>query len=210
MDSPSLSILIAINRSTDNAERAKSVLLRCCKQLSFLDPVPVFLDSMTSYEDYQRFCVKQLPSYFFTDFVLTIQLDGYVLDPKRWTDEFFEYDYIGAPWPLYPWLAASIKQRGKSIYDENQRIGNGGFSLRSHMLCKWIAENSQDFYPSRNEDVYLCCDKREAAESMGFKFAPYTVAHRFSIEKEEYSGQFGAHDEVLVGGRPVDLRIERF
>ena len=31
-----------------------------------------------------------------TDFVLTIQHDGFILNPDAWRDDFFDYDYIGA------------------------------------------------------------------------------------------------------------------
>ena len=43
-----------------------------------------------------------VPPLVRTSHYLSIQADGWVLDASRWTDEFLEYDYIGAPWPIEP------------------------------------------------------------------------------------------------------------
>lgn len=42
--------------------------------------------------------VKLLDSYIETPHVLVVQYDGFILNPDAWTDEFLEYDYVGAPW----------------------------------------------------------------------------------------------------------------
>lgn len=42
--------------------------------------------------------IKELNKYIETDYVLIVQYDGFILNPKAWMDEFLEYDYIGAPW----------------------------------------------------------------------------------------------------------------
>ena len=54
------------------------------------------------YENYNRFIVYELHKYIDTDFVLIIQDDGYIINPTKWSDNFFNYDYIGAIWPIPP------------------------------------------------------------------------------------------------------------
>ena len=63
-------------------------------------------------------------NYFDTDYVLTFQSDGFILNPDAWTDEFFNYDYIGAPWG-----------------DNRYAVGNGGFSFRSKKLMNFVSDN---------------------------------------------------------------------
>jgi hypothetical protein len=137
-------------------------------------------------ESYSKFMIRNLNSYIKTDYALTFQYDGFVLNPDVWTDEFFHYDYIGAPW----W------------YDDGRNVGNGGFSLRSKKLLKILANDPhiRKFIP---EDHHICRTYRKYLESKGIKFAPEYLASRFSIEgnihqlkngQNIWRGQFGFHD----------------
>jgi hypothetical protein len=123
--------------------------------------------------EYNHFIVKRLEEYINTDFVLIVQYDGYVVNPEAWQPEFLHYDYIGAPWL-------------EGI------VGNGGFSLRSKKLLKFIrnCKDIKDIYP---EDIGLCIKYRKLLEDNGFKFAPRDLADIFSVEGKPYHGQFGWH-----------------
>ncbi|MDE6636463.1 MAG: hypothetical protein K2K09_07675, partial [Lachnospiraceae bacterium] len=44
--------------------------------------------------------VYELADYIDTDYVLLVHADGFVIHPESWRDEFLQYDYIGAPWPV--------------------------------------------------------------------------------------------------------------
>lgn len=46
--------------------------------------------------------VYELGEHIHTDFALIVHADGFVVHPEMWRDEFLDYDYIGAPWPLPP------------------------------------------------------------------------------------------------------------
>jgi hypothetical protein len=62
-------------------------------------------------------------------------------------------------------------------------VGNGGFSLRSKVLCQLTA--SPDFvYKDRNEDDLICHVNRDYLVSNGIKFAPEEIARYFSFERE--------------------------
>lgn len=110
---------------------------------------------------YSRFMVKDLYRLIKTDFAITVQSDGYAIHPECWSDEFLEYDYIGACWPFEPY------------------VGNGGLSLRSK---RFLEASSLLPEPDLNEDWHLCVIHREDLERNGLKFAPPEVASRFSYE----------------------------
>ena len=136
-----------------------------------------------SWEGYNDFIATKLNNYINTDFCLIVQTDGLIVNHDLWDDEFFNYDYIGAPWPDDDsWISLQngkirdffILNKGKS------RVGNGGFSLRSK---KFLIESSK--YSScegYGEDTYLCNIHYEDMISSGIKFPSIEIACRFSIE----------------------------
>ena len=153
-------------------------------------------------DDYSRFVLYELHNFVQTDFCLVVQGDGYVIDGRAWSEEFLEYDYIGAPWPIK-------KDAYIDPFGNHQRVGNGGFSIRSKKLLEvpvsvdipWDV-NVGTFYRhmdagSLAEDGNICVHNKHLYEKAGCKFAPLEVALKFSRELPipEYSGQstFGFH-----------------
>ena len=97
--------------------------------------------------------------------------------PHRWTEEFLNYDYIGAPWE--PGL--HFTKSGKEVL-----VGNGGFSLRSQKIMTAprvlnlpFTDNGTGYF---HEDGQLCNYHRERLEEHGIKFAPVDLAAKFSKE----------------------------
>jgi len=141
----------------------------------------------SSINDYNIWCQTKLADSFNTDFVLVFQDDGFPIHPDNWKNEFYEYDYIGAPWPLYiGWPK------------ENFQVGNGGFSLRSKKICTRVQK-----FPvtTSNEDAVLCSNYKPLLEKEGFKWAPIDVAKTFAIEfpideKHSLASVFGYHGNV--------------
>lgn len=101
-----------------------------------------------------------------TSHVLLMEWDAGINDPAMWSDEFLEYDYIGAPWP---WL----ETKGLSV-------GNGGFSLWSKRLADFVYANRERFPIAT--DVLVAQVHRPAIEAAGFKWGPPDVAARFAYE----------------------------
>jgi hypothetical protein len=144
---------------------------------------------------YNEFCLKELDNYIDTDYCLMVQHDGFVVRPELWTDSFLKYDYIGAPWPE-SWRYVN-------------RVGNGGFSLRSKKFmksCKSIFENfdmnsslTRDRNDiSINEDFLSCVIFYEDMLKLGIEYAPPELAALFSTEhptKETLKESFGFHDK---------------
>lgn len=144
---------------------------------------------INSLRDYNQFNLKHLNDFVDTEFVMVAEYDGFILNPDAWTDEFLQYDYIGAP----------------LLVDGVQLVGNGGFSIRSKKLLELVQSDDSiqlgdkmDHKYAENEDWVICVVKREYLESKGIRFAPAELGHRFSLENNReygnvWNGQFGYH-----------------
>ncbi len=130
-------------------------------------------------DEWNRKIIYELPNYVSTSHALLIHADGYVINHHLWRDEWLEYDYIGAPWPL-PKDDYSYRDEEGEI----QRVGNS-VSLRSKKLMDLVATREwKPYHGNTNEDGFICCHNRKWLESQGCKFAPLDVAKHFSKEHE--------------------------
>ena len=154
---------------------------------------------------YSKYMIYELHNHVDTEFVMNIQDHGFIINPSMWTNEFFEYDYIGAPW----------KVRSDAYIDpfgNHQRVGNGGFSLRTKKLLElplsekieWNV-NQGDFYQHMGvgelaEDGIICVHNRHIYEAAGCKFAPLEIAQNFSREQNIPENMkletFGFHKKI--------------
>ena len=57
-------------------------------------------DKLRDIDAFNYKMVYELGGHIKTDFALIVHADGFVVHPELWRDEFLDYDYIGAPWPL--------------------------------------------------------------------------------------------------------------
>ncbi|RKO91775.1 hypothetical protein BDK51DRAFT_8972, partial [Blyttiomyces helicus] len=107
-------------------------------------------------------------------FILFFQTDSMICSrSNRTPEDFFAYDWVGAPWP-WPWSEAG---------------GNGGLSLRKRsMMLKVIREfpRADDTLP---EDVYYSFTIPQA----GGKVAEKEVGRHFSVEHMYESKPLGIH-----------------
>ena len=84
----------------------------------------VFIDDISSIEDYSRFIMRSLGAHIDTQFALVTQWDGYVTNASAWAGNFLEYDYIGA----------KLEDTRDPGAPPSYSVGNGGFSLRSDIF----------------------------------------------------------------------------
>jgi len=152
------------------------------------DPFVVPIPPIDSIQKYSHFMVKNLADYVSTEFVLVAQADGFIMNPWAWTDEFYNYDYIGAPWHVH---------QLKPGAHPSHLVGNGGFSLRSKRLCDFLRDDPT-IHETHPEDVVICQKQRFYLEKHGFKFAPVELAYRFSCENYLWNGAFGQHAYFLL------------
>lgn len=133
------------------------------------------------YQQYNEFVAMKLWQYIGTDFVLLVQNDSWILNASKWTDEFMNYDFSGAPWPVPNDDTTYRTPSGKLV-----RVGNGGFSFRSRRLLRAPTILGLEFsdygtgFP--HEDGFLCVHNRDVLENAGIRFASLSVAMQFSRE----------------------------
>jgi hypothetical protein len=112
--------------------------------------------------------------FFDFDRVLIFQSDSGLL--RTGIEEFYEYDFIGAPWYL-----------DNPEYYPN--CCNGGLSLRNPRI---MFDISKEFFWERNmgEDMFFT---RHMVDKKIGKLAPYDIAKKFSVETIFELGTFGYH-----------------
>ena len=132
---------------------------------------------LRSFDDVANVLWRRVPYEVRTSHFLTVQYDGWVLDGEAWRPEWLDCDYIGAPW----W------------YRDGFNVGNGGFSLRSTAMMRWLAMRSDRFPPRHPEDATLCRGYRPALEREGFCWASQAEADRFAFERMQQRPTFGFH-----------------
>jgi Protein of unknown function (DUF5672) len=132
---------------------------------------------LSNTEEYSAFVLKEIKDQITTSHALIIQWDGFVTNTSAWSNEFLEFDYIGAPWPQF----------------QHHTVGNGGFSLRSKRLMECLSD--PDVILSHPEDVCICRNNRELLEkSHGIRFATIDIAKRFAVERHQRNiNSFGFH-----------------
>lgn len=139
-----------------------------------------------SHELSSQFGLHKLPDYIETDYCLSIHDDGFIINPHLWEDEFFEYDYIGAPWVPGPW----------------PRVGNAGFCLRSKKFLKLTKDIP--WHLGAHDDGLMCQIHRAHFIGNGCLYASVEVAMKFSLESKipecEYNlnNCFGFHGKGIV------------
>lgn len=141
-----------------------------------------YTSKLTDIDCFNYKMVYDLAEYIDTDYAMVVHYDGYVVHPESWQDIFYDYDYIGSPWPL---PKPGTKHCYHDVNGNLCRVGNS-VSLRSKQLMefpkkanlKW--EMDEDgFY---NEDIFICCMNKHRLEEAGMQIAPIEVAKYFAHE----------------------------
>ena len=159
-----------------------------------IDGIEVIKVEKLDYKGYNEFVAMKLWQHIGTDYVLLVQNDGYITDASQWTDDFFRYDYIGAPWPVPDDQTTYRTPSGRLV-----RVGNGGFSLRSRRLLRAPTILDLEFTDKGtgfwHEDGFLCVHSGDILVRNGIQFAPVEVAAQFSTELQipETRKSFGGH-----------------
>lgn len=193
---PTVTCLIADCVSVNRAIN----VLEHCKSMADFGAVKLLTHIPTQYEHrikikplnsliaYSIFMLTKVADYIDTDHVLIVQADGFILNPESFDPAWLELDYIG---PLFV------------QYD---KVGSGGFSLRSKKLMKNVSENTPEWDWTQKkakeiqdlqgyyEDGVICLSNRFSQ----FKIATLEQAANFAMggnRNPEYyrSNAFGFH-----------------
>ena len=173
--------LITLTGKGYKSAEHQAALDKSCEGMKFGAVKIIERDDIKNIDDWNKVIVYDLGSYIDTEYAILIHHDGYIINPELWDDEWLNYDYIGAPFPL--------PQDDFSYRDINgviQRVGNS-VSLRSKKLMdlpKKLGMEWRSWHGFSNEDGYISVNMRHVFEEHGCVFAPLEVAVHFSKEHE--------------------------
>lgn len=178
------------------------------------------------YLEYNLFVLYALEQLIETDFCLVVQQDGFVLDGKNWRNDYFNYDYIGAPIPQFAKVRNNkiVELESNSQYlspcQDNEQLfipQNGGFSLRSKRLLSAprrlgldMPIHAPNYFRNlpikltwhrytHNEDLLISTAFRTSLEADGLNFAPLEIAVNFSTEDGVMHRIMNISNESLLG-----------
>ena len=153
------------------------------------------IDTIKVYnEDYSHITLKLCPEICVEEHNLIIHPDGFAVNREAWTDEFLEYDYIGACWGDGTVGNGGFCLRSRKLYDAfiSIDVKNSTNDYQDYMNDSFyyvITESGEKFIP---EDNIICKVHREKLEKeYNIKFAPLHIANQFSIERNYSSVWLG-------------------
>ena len=153
------------------------------------------IDTIKVYnEDYSHITLKMCPEICVEEHNLIIHPDGFAVNREAWTDEFLEYDYIGACWGDGTVGNGGFCLRSRKLYDAfiSIDVKNSTNDYQDYMNDSFyyvITETGEKFIP---EDNIICKVHREKLEKeYNIKFAPLHIANQFSIERNYSSVWLG-------------------
>ena len=153
-------VVCAVHALTDNIIE---------KLFSFCPDAEVHEIGVQTAKEYNKWMVHELNDVIDTEYTLVVQGDGFILNEDKWHPTFLNYDYIGSLW-------------GKDV---NERVGNGGFSLRSKKFLEASAklESNPTTWNAMGEDEFLCRNNAFVmVDKHGIKYAPVETAAIFGVE----------------------------
>lgn len=178
LELPSVTLVALTNKDFEGHDKA---IRESCKGIKWGGVKIIFDYDCASIDEWNRKIIYELHEYVQTPHAMLIHADGYVINPECWRDEWLNYDYIGAPWPLpqddysYRDDRGNLVRVGNSVSLRSKRI----LSLPSYLHLPW-----RKYYGYSNEDGFLCCHNRGVLEANGCRFAPLEEAIHFSKEHE--------------------------
>jgi len=164
-----------------NVNRAINVLEHC-KSVADFGAVKLLTHIPTDYEHrvrikplntlvaYSIFMLTKVHEFIDTDHLLVVQRDGWILNPESFNPEWLNLDFIGP------------------IFVQYDRVGSGGFSLRTKKLMQNVASNTPEWdwtqkkadeiqaIQSYYEDGVICLSNRFSQ----FKIASLEQASMFA------------------------------
>lgn len=188
--------IVALQRSLKQVKPERCILLT--DEVVEIEGIEVIkIPIIKSKDEYSRFVIKELYKYIETEFLITIQHDGYILNGDCFDERLYDVDFCGALW----------------LETDGLNCGNGGFSWRSKRLCE-IVSTDDTVEILTPEDVSICRIYRRYLEGKyDLRWANDEIAESFSFElREPMRKTFGFHGhfhtefkETIIFKRPAAL-----
>lgn len=178
LDLPNVTLIALTSRDWEGHKQAVD---KSCEEVNWGGVKIIWDETIKNIDDWNKAIIYELYHYVDTDFALLIHADGYVINSSAWRDDFLDYDYVGAPWPL-PTDSYSYRTPDGELV----RVGNS-ISLRSRKILELPSKLGlewKSYYGNTNEDGFLCVHNRKILQDNGIRFAPLEIAKYFSKEHE--------------------------
>jgi hypothetical protein len=137
-----------------------------------------YIPKIENIHSYDVFAFENMYKHVSTSHALICQDHAYIIDASQWSDDWLQWDYLGAIWPIKPeYVSVST---GEQI-----RVGNGGFSLRSKRLLSLPSQLGLKTVYDRGfscDDGLFCSYYRKTFLDHGIKYPDVHTAARFSFE----------------------------
>jgi hypothetical protein len=192
-----------------NTDRALKTLNHCADLCSFRDilfltdkdvETPnhvqlIKIPKIDSHISLDNFIAKDLHTFlssFKVSHFLMVQYDGFIINPNAWSEDFLNYDFIGAP---------SITIGSPPLEHGDVPFFNSGFCLFTLKFLQEISKIAQEkeisLYPLDGCISGVNCidnfNLREHLTALGLRYPKGEVACKFSIEYGLYKNSFGYH-----------------
>lgn len=164
----------------------KNIKFGDVKILSDIKPnnLPSFIkheltEKSSNIDEWNYNIIYNLPKHVETEFCILIHDNGFVVNANSWRDEFLNYDYIGAPWPIpndnfsYRDINGELIRQGNSVSLRSKKL----LDIPINLNLEW-----KPFHGYTNEDGFICVNYRHKYVEQGCKFADIDVAKYFSHE----------------------------
>jgi hypothetical protein len=138
-----------------------------------------FTEKSSNIDEWNYNIIYNLPKHVDTDYAILIHDNGFIVNPQSWRDDFLDYDYIGAPFPLptddisYRDIHGNIIRQGNSVSLRSKKL----LDVANNINLEW-----KSFYGYTNEDGFICAHYRHKYIEQGCKFADIDIAKYFSHE----------------------------
>jgi len=167
---------------------SKDINFGCIKLVSDIKPDNLpekitysYASKTSNIDEWNYAMVYDLGNHVNTKYAILIHDNGFIVNASSWRDEFLDYDYIGASWPL-----PKDNFSYRDIHGNIIRVGNS-VSLRSKRLMDLPSKINMEWKPFHgfyNEDGYIAVNNRHLFIEHGMKFADIDIAKYFSHETE--------------------------
>ena len=181
------SAIPALTKSAAELPGARALLLSPAKPADLPRDIDWPEIAPMDYRQYSLFVMYELHRFIPTEFALIVQDDGWVLNGANFKNDYYSYDYVGAP--CHAGIVGNTFYTGYAwqAFPDAIVVQNGGFSLRSKKLLSAPTRHELPFYSGvqkalQNEDVQLSGTLRPRLEALGIRFAPLNEAKHFAIE----------------------------
>lgn len=171
--------LLALRHSQKSMQFADTILLSHYEPQYLNEARYIKIDKFNSVEEWGKFIIFELHKFVATDYALLIHDDGFIVNPQSWKEEFYDYDFIGSPWPVPKDPVSYRTPQGDLV-----RVGNS-VSLRSKKILRLPSDLNLPWVPFHgylHEDGFLSVQYKNKLEEHGIKFAEFATAAQFGRE----------------------------